>query len=153
MYQIRSESVKTFIEDRIDLPRFQRKKTWRNEQNFRLALSVFKGYPIGAVVVKLDGSPTDPSSVSKFLLDGRQRRDALSDMVNPEHIYEWARGVLRIKAKSSPEEIAETYWNYVDDYFGRDVEELLRRMRAQIGPRQWRCLRLLQRMKTSLKMS
>jgi Protein of unknown function DUF262 len=126
VYQIRSESVKTFIDDpRIELPRFQRKPTWKTEQNFRLALSVFKGYPIGAVVIKLDGQTADPAAMTKYLLDGRQRRDALTRMLNPETIYDWARSVLRLRSKMPPNEVADFFWTYVDEYFGRDVEDLL----------------------------
>jgi hypothetical protein len=43
-YQIRSESIKTFVEDRnIKLPRFQRKQTWDEKKDFALAISVSAG--------------------------------------------------------------------------------------------------------------
>ena len=36
MYHIRGESILTFLEDRTTrLPRFQRKQTWNNDQNFK----------------------------------------------------------------------------------------------------------------------
>lgn len=48
MYEIRPESIKTFITDRnVKLPRFQRKQTWDDKKNFQLCISLFKEYPIG----------------------------------------------------------------------------------------------------------
>src|SRR5687768_13020883 len=78
MYELRPESVKTFVEDTsIRLPRFQRKPTWGPRKSFNLALSLFRGYPLGLVVIKRD---SDAGRIRKFLLDGRQRRDALIGM-------------------------------------------------------------------------
>lgn len=52
-YEIRSESLKTFVEDEsIKLPRFQRKSTWNEKSNFELCISIFSGYPIGVCVLE-----------------------------------------------------------------------------------------------------
>ena len=76
MYEIRPESIKTFIQDRtIKLPRFQRKQTWDAKKNFQLCVSLFKQYPIGVCILSHE-KLSDTRSV-KFLLDGRQRRNAL----------------------------------------------------------------------------
>lgn len=46
MYEIRPESIKTFITDRnVRLQRFQRKQTWDEKKNFQLCISLFKEYP------------------------------------------------------------------------------------------------------------
>lgn len=58
MYEIRPESMKTFIEDKnIRLPRFQRKQTWDEIKNFKLCISIFHEFPIGAVVSELSSLP------------------------------------------------------------------------------------------------
>lgn len=78
MYEIRPEAVKTFITDRsIQLPRFQRKQTWDAKKNFQLCISVFKGYPMGVCILSLEN---DKGRTKRFLLDGRQRRNALTLM-------------------------------------------------------------------------
>ena len=51
MYEIRPETLKTFVEDsNIKLPRFQRKQTWDSKKNFELCISLFKEYPIGVTI-------------------------------------------------------------------------------------------------------
>ncbi|MDT8718070.1 DUF262 domain-containing protein [Clostridium sp. 19966] len=57
----------------MKLPRFQRKQTWKPTDNFKLCISVFKGYPIGVVIIN---SCNKPDRID-WLLDGRQRRHAL----------------------------------------------------------------------------
>ncbi len=52
MYQVRPENIASFIEDHsIRFPRFQRKQTWKAEQNLKLAISIFKTYPIGVTLI------------------------------------------------------------------------------------------------------
>ena len=54
MYEIRPETVKTFITDRnIKLPRFQGKQTWDEKKNFQLCISLFKEYPIAEELDKM----------------------------------------------------------------------------------------------------
>jgi hypothetical protein len=115
MYELRSESIQTFINDAsVTLPRFQRKLTWSPNKNFNLALSLFRGYPLGVVVIKREGSSR------KFLLDGRQRLNGLKSMAEVETLYGWAKRSLRIKNSSTPEEIFELFSAYLDDYFGQE---------------------------------
>ena len=85
MYEIRPESIKTFITDRnVRLPRFQRKQTWDEKKNFQLCISLFKSYPIGACILSVDESK---GKTVRWLLDGRQRKNALSMMYDdPENI-------------------------------------------------------------------
>jgi hypothetical protein len=118
-YQIRSESIKTFVEDRnIKLPRFQRKQTWDEKKNFALAISVFKGFPLGVVVVNKEVENRKPL---KWLLDGRQRRHALTTMLeDPEALYVWARKFVGFKQSDSEQEIDEKYWKKIEDYLGKD---------------------------------
>lgn len=76
MYEIRPETVKTFIIDRnIKLPRFQRKQTWDEKKNFQLCISLFKEYPIGVCILSVD---VTREKTVRWLLDGRQRKNALS---------------------------------------------------------------------------
>ncbi len=55
MYEIRPESIKTFITDKnVRLPRFQRKQTWDSKKNFQLCISLFKEYPIGVTILSVE---------------------------------------------------------------------------------------------------
>ena len=75
MYEIRPESIKTFITDRnVRLPRFQRKQTWNSKKNFQLCISLFKEYPIGVTILSVEESK---GKNVRWLLDGRQRKNAL----------------------------------------------------------------------------
>lgn len=120
MYELRPESIKTFVEDSsITLPRFQRKLTWNEKKNFNLCISIFKDYPIGVVVLTRDNTEGN----EKYLLDGRQRRNALSQMRNPENIYLWGKSAIGFSVYDSAEDVQEAYWEYVDDYLGREEYE------------------------------
>jgi hypothetical protein len=121
MYHIRGESILTFLEDRTTrLPRFQRKQTWNNDQNFKLAISVFKDFPIGVTIINkqtLNGKST------RWLLDGRQRRNALEKMYqDPENIYIWAKKYLGIKSSDQSIDIQEKYWHKIEAYLN-DADE------------------------------
>ena len=121
MYHIRGESILTFLEDRTTrLPRFQRKQTWNNDQNFKLAISVFKDFPIGVTIINkqtLNGKST------RWLLDGRQRRNALEKMYqDPENIYIWAKKYLGIKSSDQSIDIQEKYWHKIETYLN-DADE------------------------------
>jgi len=121
MFELRPESVKTFINDRtIKLPRFQRKQTWGFQKNFRFCVSVFKDFPLGVIVLKLEKGRRPGSQLEKWLLDGRQRRNALGRMSNPEEIYTWAKSVLRLRARATPDEVSESFWNVIRDYLEED---------------------------------
>ncbi|MDP3777312.1 DUF262 domain-containing protein [Methylotenera sp.] len=116
MYQIRPESIKTFIEDsKTRLPRFQRKQTWDDKKNFQLCISVFNNFPIGAVVISQD------EDHKKWLLDGRQRRNAIQNMIkNPEVIYDWGKKFLKLKNNDHPDEVEEKYTKAIEEYLGDD---------------------------------
>jgi len=85
MYEIRPESVKSFITDKnIRLPRFQRKQTWDEKKNFELCISLFKEYPLGVTIVNVEKK--DGINI-RWLLDGRQRRNALVKLYeDPDNI-------------------------------------------------------------------
>jgi hypothetical protein len=121
MYHIRGESILTFLEDRTTrLPRFQRKQTWNNDQNFKLVISVFKDFPIGVTIINkqtLNGKST------RWLLDGRQRRNALEKMYqDPENIYIWAKKYLGIKSSDQPIDIQNKFWEKIETYLN-DADE------------------------------
>ncbi len=123
MYSSTSPSVKSVVMDnQIKLPRFQRKKTWKDKARFELCISLFKGYPLGTIVVKKDEKG---GRTTKWLLDGRQRKDTLVEMQNPETIYRWARGYLGFRISDSKEDIARMFRKKLDDYiqFEHDSEE------------------------------
>ena len=119
MYQIRPESIKTFIEDsKTRLPRFQRKQTWDDKKNFQLCISVFNNFPIGAVVISQD------EDNKKWLLDGRQRRNAIQNMIkNPEIIYDWAKKFLKLKNNDHPDDVEEKYTKAIEEYLGDEDED------------------------------
>lgn len=121
MYHIKGESILTFLEDQtIRLPRFQRKQTWNNDQNFKLAISLFKDFPIGVTIINkqsLGGKST------RWLLDGRQRRNALEKIYqDPENIYLWARKYLGLKNSDQLTDVQEKFWSKIDTYIN-DIDE------------------------------
>ena len=122
MYEIKPQSLKTFIEDTsIKLPRFQRKKTWNPEKNFLLAVSVFKGYPLGVSILNIEKGPDKKQT--KWLLDGRQRRTALTEMYNdPEQIYLWAKKYVKFNSSNSENEVILKFIEKVNEYIELDVE-------------------------------
>ena len=126
MYESKSFSAEQFIkDDSIILPRFQRRLVWPERKNFGLALSLFKRYPLGVLFISVEHAD-DPVRMRKSLIDGRQRREALSKMLNPENIYEWASKSLGLKVRDTPTEIESKFWKYVDEFFGYEgisVEE------------------------------
>lgn len=124
MYEIKPQSLKTFIEDTsIKLPRFQRKKSWGPEKNFLLAVSVFKGYPLGVSILNIEKSSNN--KLTKWLLDGRQRRTALTEMYNdPEKIYNWAKRYVKFSGTDSVNTVILKFIGKVNDYIELDTSEL-----------------------------
>lgn len=110
-YNIETRQVSEFVKDnKIKLPRFQRKSTWDAKQNFELAISIFQEYPVGVVIINNEGD-------TSWLLDGRQRRNALMELrANPNSVYDWARSYIRFKATESEEIVRQLFWGKVDAY-------------------------------------
>lgn len=98
MYEIRPETVKSFITDRnVRLPRFQRKQTWDPKKNFQLCISLFKEYPIGVCILSVDESK---GKTVRWLLDGRQRKNALTKMYeDPENMGLSSNYIEKIRDK------------------------------------------------------
>jgi len=120
-YEIRSDSARALLEDSsIKLPRFQRKLSWSNEKNYGFCVSLFKNYPLGVMVMKKE---TTEEGNWRILLDGRQRRNVLKEMENPENIYLWAKKVLGILNADDPQQIAAKFWSHLDEYIGGMTEE------------------------------
>lgn len=122
MYEIRPESVKTFVEDNsIKLPRFQRKQTWDDKKNFELCISIFKEYPMGVCILNLE---KQNGVETKWLLDGRQRRNALSTIWDdPEQIYIWAKKWLKLKNNDQLADVEEKFWEGLNEYLEEDIIE------------------------------
>lgn len=110
-YSIETRTVTEFVTDsNIRLPRFQRKSTWGPSQNFELAISMFKEYPLGVIVIN------DEKGTS-WLLDGRQRRNALKELRdNPDKVYDAARSYIKFKSTESEDIIKRSFWKVVDSY-------------------------------------
>ncbi|MCI9394595.1 MAG: DUF262 domain-containing protein [Oscillospiraceae bacterium] len=110
-YIIEPMSLITFLDEtKLRLPRFQRKATWDKKQNFELAISIFQDYPVGVVIINQE------QKIS-WLLDGRQRRNALTAMRdNPVELYEWARNYIGFKKTADIQEIVNAYWGKVEKY-------------------------------------
>lgn len=110
-YIIEPMPLISFLEEsKLRLPRFQRKATWDKKQNFELAISVFQDYPVGVVIVNQE------QKIS-WLLDGRQRRAALSTMrENPVELYEWARSYIGFAKTADELEVTKAYWEKVERY-------------------------------------
>lgn len=122
MYEIRPETILTFLTDRnVRFPRFQRKQTWTDEQNMKLAISIFKTYPVGVTIINKE--EYDGKSY-RWLLDWRQRRNALKLMLeDPENIYMWSRKFLWIKWSDQSQDIEEKFWKKIDEYLNYNEEE------------------------------
>lgn len=122
MYQVRPENIASFIDDHsIRFPRFQRKQTWKAEQNLKLAISVFKTYPIGVTIINKQNWG---SRVTRWLLDGRQRRNALLLMSqNPENIYDWSKKFFRLKNSDQNQDITKKFWREIEIYLNDSDEE------------------------------
>lgn len=118
-YIIEPMPLISFLEEsKLRLPRFQRRATWDKKQNFELAVSVFQDYPVGVVIVNQEKDVA-------WLLDGRQRRNALILMRNnPVQLYEWAKNYIGFKSTADPLEIKSLYWSKVDRYLESDESEL-----------------------------
>lgn len=116
-YKIEPMAVNSFLEYPMQLPRFQRKSTWKNDQNFELCISIFQDYPVGVVIVNKE------QKIS-WLLDGRQRRNALKLMrENPVNIYNWAKSYIKFKNNDDVDEIKKKYWEKVNEYLQSDPTE------------------------------
>ncbi len=105
MYTPGYQLLDSYITDSsIVLPRFQRKKTWTNTQKFNLALSIYRGYPIGVVILYKEKQ----NSAKKYLLDGRQRRNAATEIyLNPSELMKWAFKELKLTKKNGKEDKKE----------------------------------------------
>lgn len=119
MYKIKPETAKSFIQDRdIRLPRFQRKQTWDEKKNFQLCISVFKNYPIGVCILSRESGT---NGEFRWLLDGRQRKNALTMMYeDPENIYNWARKFIKFKNSDQPDELIDKFWQKINEYLEED---------------------------------
>ena len=120
-FGISENTTSYFINNKIELPRFQRKATWKDTDNFKLCISVFKGYPIGVIIVNEMGT-------KKFLLDGRQRRNALITMYNnPVEVYKWATKFIGIKSNMPEDEVKDRFSEKISDYlqseFNKSTED------------------------------
>lgn len=117
MYETKAQSLKSFVEDSsIKLPRFQRKLTWNKKKNFFLAVSVIKNYPLGVTILRVEQDPKTKLT-TKWLLDGRQRRNALQQMLtDPVQIYEWARVALGIKGNDNTASIQDKFRKKIEEY-------------------------------------
>lgn len=122
MYEIRPESIKTFITDRnVKLPRFQRKQTWDEKKNFQLCISLFKEYPIGVSILSVD---ENKGKTVRWLLDGRQRKNALAMMYDdPENIYNWAKRFIGFKNSDQPSELEEKFTLKINEYIEADLDD------------------------------
>ena len=109
-FGISENTTSYFLNNKIDLPRFQRKATWNEKDNFKLCISVFKGYPIGVIIVNETGT-------KKFLLDGRQRRNALITMFNnPVAVYNWAAKFMGIKSNMPEADVRDRFSEKISEY-------------------------------------
>lgn len=124
MYDIGRESLKSFITDRnIKLPRFQRKQTWDEKKNFQLCISVFKDYPMGVYIVRVTN---EKGKMIRSLLDGRQRKNALTQMFDdPEIIYHWARKFIGFSNNAQLDEIENLFYKKINEYLEADSDEEL----------------------------
>ena len=114
MYTPEQRTAYEIIDDNsIMLPRFQRKKSWGDSDRFKLCVSLFKEYPMGTIVLKKEKKN---KKIIKWLLDGRQRRDTLVEMQNPENIYRWAKTFLGFKNNDDDVKIEKCFHDKLSEY-------------------------------------
>jgi len=119
MWNAKELQISKFVEAQdLLLPRFQRKSTWNAKKDFLLALSFFRGLPLGAIVIK-EGAPGG----NRYLLDGRQRWEALKGIQDPETVYGWAKSALGIRRGWTEQQLVAAYRKAVEDYFGADPSD------------------------------
>jgi Protein of unknown function DUF262./Uncharacterized conserved protein (DUF2081). len=113
-YVIQSYSFSKLEKSNIKLPRFQRRAAWKDEQNFKLCISIFKEFPTGVMIINQN------EGVS-WLLDGRQRRNAMLKMrEDPVNIYEWGQSFIGFKTNSDQEEVSNLFWTKIEEYLQSD---------------------------------
>lgn len=120
-YHINELKVTDFIGDTtIKLPRFQRRQAWDVKKDFGLCVSMFKGYPLGVVIYNHTKVGTKDIN---YLLDGRQRRSALKNLIeNPTRLYQAAIKYLGVKANVSDSELDESYWMKIGTYLNQSTD-------------------------------
>ncbi|MGM8885285.1 DUF262 domain-containing protein [Psychrobacter sp. 1U2] len=126
MYEIYSESAKTLTDSsNIRLPRFQRKQTWNDKKNFALCISIFNNFPIGMFVLNEEILKTKDGQIpTRWLLDGRQRRNALLELYdNPENIYIWAKKFIKFRKTDSADEIEIKFWEAIERHLESDTDD------------------------------
>lgn len=118
-YRIVENNAVAFADNRsIKFPRFQRKQTWDEKDNFKLCISVFKGYPIGVVIVNSQNG-------NDYLLDGRQRRNALKLMKDdPKSVYIWAKKFVGFQASQEIEAVKSKFWASIDEYLQHEAAKI-----------------------------
>ena len=117
-YKIETMSIAEFVDNRMKLPRFQRRATWNKKQNFELCISVFQDYPVGVVIV-------NEQAATSWLLDGRQRRTALAMMrENPINLYEWAKAYLGFRNNEDSLAIKDKFWKKINQYLQKDQSKV-----------------------------
>lgn len=116
-YSIEPVQLSTFINNKYLFPRFQRKMTWKNSQNFELCISIFQGYPMGVCIV----NNTDDGN---YLLDGRQRRNCIQILTyNQVAFYNWAKKYCKFNDNSSENDITENFKSKLLLYIGQNEDD------------------------------
>ena len=120
-YHINELKVTDFIGDTtIKLPRFQRRQAWDVKKDFGLCVSMFKGYPLGVVIYNHTKEGTKDIN---YLLDGRQRRSALKNLIeNPVRLYQAAIKYLSVKVSASEADLEDAYWKRIGIYLNQSTD-------------------------------
>ncbi len=75
---------------------------------------------MGTIVLK---KAVKDKKVTKWLLDGRQRRDTFVDMQNPDNIYDWAKEFLKLKSSFDEVKIEKFFNDGLNEYLYHEEEE------------------------------
>lgn len=86
-----------------------------------MCISLFKEYPIGVCILSVDESK---GKLVRWLLDGRQRKNALTMMYDdPENIYIWAKKFIGFKNSDQPSDIEDKFLKKIREYIEADIDE------------------------------
>jgi hypothetical protein len=123
LVEVTSKSLADFVrKDAFELPRFQRAKKWTTSQEFGLTLSLYRGLPFGAIVVRREvDAKNSEKTKSLRLLDGRQRYEAFKDMRYPSRIYSWAMPSLGLRTDDPPQLVEDKFWQKVAEWLGEEL--------------------------------
>ena len=81
-------------------------------------LAYLRNNPVGVTILNVE---KNESSTTRWLLDGRQRRNALTQFYNnPENVYDWAKKYIGFSNSDQLHELEDKFWIKISEYLEDD---------------------------------